>query len=88
MFSGFLDIVTMPRAEGLALSLVLTISLGCGCTQNLQSAPVFDGERAFGYLEEQVAFGPRVPGSGPWSACRADYCNIFAGRFISSVAST
>lgn len=25
--------------------------------------PAFDGERAFGFLQQQVAFGPRIPGS-------------------------
>jgi glutaminyl-peptide cyclotransferase len=39
-----------------------------------QSAPIvgpgFDGVRAYGYLERQVAFGPRVPGSRAWELCR------------------
>ena len=77
MFSKFPEIVAMPGVKELALSLALVISLGYGCTRNPQPVPTFDGERAFGYLEEQVAFGPRVPGSGPWSACRAYYCNFF-----------
>jgi glutaminyl-peptide cyclotransferase len=34
------------------------------------SAPEFNGDRAFGYLERQVSFGPRVPGSESNAACR------------------
>lgn len=34
--------------------------------------PAFDGDRAFGYLVDQVAFGPRVPGSQASAQCR-DY---------------
>ena len=30
----------------------------------------FDGERAFGYLEKQVSFGPRVPGTDNSIRCR------------------
>lgn len=32
------------------------------------SRPPFDAERAFSYLERQVAFGPRVPGTEPHQA--------------------
>ena len=45
-----------------AVALVLMLSataVSCGDPV----APAFDGDRAFGYLEYQVAFGPRVPGT-------------------------
>ena len=34
-------------------------------------APTFDGERALALIEEQVAFGPRVPGTEPHAAMLA-----------------
>lgn len=40
------------------LVLVLFLSLNCSKT-----VPPFDGERAFGYLQDQCDFGPRHPGS-------------------------
>ena len=42
--------------------------LGCGATT--VEPPRFDGDRAYGYLKDQVAFGPRVPDSRAWSDCR------------------
>jgi hypothetical protein len=39
--------------------------------------PSFDGARAFGYLERQVAFGPRVPGSAAWRECRDYFYRFF-----------
>jgi len=48
--------ISLMRKE-VFLLLVLTLS---GCTnQNTQ----FDPEHAFAYLEKQVSFGPRIPGS-------------------------
>ncbi len=35
----------------------------CGTAASTQQAPYFDGARAFELLEEQVAIGPRYPGS-------------------------
>ena len=47
------------------------IALG-GCSRSIDP-PTFDGQRAFGYLRDQVAFGPRVPGTNAWADCR-QYC--------------
>lgn len=40
-----------------------------GCSGEVQP-PGFDGDRAFSYLEQQVALGPRVPGTPASKACR------------------
>lgn len=36
------------------------------------NVPVFSGDSAYSFVEKQVNFGPRVPGTDPWSKC-ADY---------------
>lgn len=60
----------------LVLILVILFSQwGCGTAQI--SPPEFDGQNGMQYLEEQVAFGPRVPGSQAWSACRQYLVNHF-----------
>jgi len=46
---------------GLALILMLS-SASCG-SKGIAELPSFDSVRAYGFLETQVAFGPRVPGS-------------------------
>jgi Zn-dependent M28 family amino/carboxypeptidase len=56
----------------LALCLVI---FGCGSPP--PEPPAFDGDRAYEYLVEQVAFGPRVPGSEPWRECREYYYRHF-----------
>jgi len=56
--------------------LCLTALAGCGPSEI--SPPAFDGGRAYQYLVDQVDFGPRVPGSEPWSACRAYYVQHFS----------
>jgi hypothetical protein len=40
-----------------------------GCSGPVEPPP-FDGDRAFGYLRQQVAFGPRVPGTVASADCR------------------
>jgi len=39
--------------------------------------PEFDGQRAFGFIEKQVAFGPRVPGSDNIAECREYLIEFF-----------
>ncbi len=57
----------MIRNLILVTALVMTIS---GCSGPV-TPPEFDGERSFTYLDQQVAFGPRVPGTPAAAACRA-----------------
>ncbi|MFH2036894.1 MAG: hypothetical protein ABIJ45_10865, partial [Candidatus Zixiibacteriota bacterium] len=54
------------------LSALLGISLllSCGNNAGNLNIPVFNGERALSYIEEQVSFGPRVPGSEGIINCR------------------
>jgi len=49
--------------------LLIFLSLTCGKTND----PVFDQDRAFGYLEEQCALGPRNPGSEGANQARGFY---------------
>ena len=53
------------RASIAALCLAGVAALASGC-----SAPSFDGELAFGFLERQCQFGPRYPGSDGHEAMR------------------
>jgi Zn-dependent M28 family amino/carboxypeptidase len=50
-------------------SIVAICLAGIGCSEPVEP-PGFDGERAFGYLEQQVALGPRVPGTESSKAVR------------------
>jgi Zn-dependent M28 family amino/carboxypeptidase len=45
--------------------VLLLSNLSIGCHKDVDR-PAFDGERAFGWLERQVALGPRNPGSDGW----------------------
>ena len=63
------------RVFGLSLALVLT-AIG-GCSGDRVKPPDFDGQRALGYLTEQVAFGPRVPGSEASARCRSYLYKFF-----------
>jgi hypothetical protein len=46
-----------------ALILIALCLNACSNESDKQTKYPFDGERAFGYLEDQVSFGPRNPGS-------------------------
>ncbi len=50
-----------------AISILLLLAIGLvSCSTDAKDRTAsypFDGDRAFGYLEDQVAFGPRNPGS-------------------------
>ena len=56
-----------------ALTLVIVL-MGCG--QDM-TPPAFDGNRAYDYLNAQVDFGPRVPGTQAWKECREYYYHHF-----------
>lgn len=70
------------------LLILMTLLVGCGDGDS--PPPQFDGEQAFTYLEHQVAFGPRVPGTEPWRLCREYFYEHFeqAGLSVDSQAFT
>ena len=49
--------------------IILLCLVSVGCSDPIEP-PAFDGQRAYGYLEQQVALGPRVPGTDASKACR------------------
>lgn len=59
--------------------LVIAV-LFISCTQQLVTTPDFSAENAFRYIEEQVAFGPRVPGSEASAKARDYFYNHFQSR--------
>jgi len=59
--------------------LIFVSILLVGCSETKIEPPAFDGARAYRYIEEQVAFGPRVPGTDAWRACREYYVAHFTG---------
>ncbi len=74
------------------LLLALALTPGCGREEGGAPAvppgprverPAFDGARAFGHLEQQVAFGPRIPGT-PGHAAQLEWMQ----RFLSERADT
>jgi hypothetical protein len=64
-----------PMNRRLLSVLILAAVLACGCRSNAPAAlpPTvqFDDNRAFGDLEAQVDFGPRVPGTSAHARCEA-----------------
>jgi len=58
---------------------VLTVLAVTSCEKQTQSIP-FDGNRAFGYLEDQVDFGPRNPGSNGAKEVLSYYLQFFRER--------
>lgn len=58
-------------------ALLLPALLLAACSDTRIEPPAFDGARAFGYLTDQVAFGPRVPGTEAWRLCREYYYAFF-----------
>ncbi|MCP4704333.1 MAG: hypothetical protein GY865_06965, partial [candidate division Zixibacteria bacterium] len=51
--------------------------LSCGENNDQTLVPVFNGQRAYEYIEEQVSYGPRVPGSVNAINCRKYFLNFF-----------
>lgn len=61
----------------LFVALILYSSLN-SCQSNEQiKTPMFNAERAFDYLEKQVSFGPRVPGTEASAKCRNFFYKTF-----------
>ncbi len=57
-------------------SVLVAGLLWVGCSKPVQS-PAFQSERALGYIRQQVAFGPRVPGTAASAQCRDWLYNHF-----------
>lgn len=66
---------------GVSLFLLLAVLL---YVFNPLATPVFDGNRAFQYLEQQYEFGPRFPGSPGHKAC-GDFLVSELGQFSDRV---
>ncbi len=62
----------------LLIMLMLAIVWLVGCQPSTVTPPEFDGNRSYEYLVKQVEFGPRVPGSEAWTACREYYYRHFS----------
>jgi glutaminyl-peptide cyclotransferase len=46
-----------------AISVLFILSILSACTEKARSPQEFSGPGAFGYIQRQVGFGPRIPGS-------------------------
>jgi hypothetical protein len=57
--------------------VVLAVSISCESNKQPVLYPDFDGHRAFGYIEKQVSFGPRVPGSENSRNCLEYFIRFF-----------
>ncbi len=67
----------MLRSVWSLLCLTLLVN---GCATSEVQPPPFDGAKAFSYLEKQVAFGPRVPGTAAWRDCRQYFYDHFSAQ--------
>ncbi len=56
--------------------LLVVLTSGCGSRKPVK-VPDFNGDEAFSYLEKQVSFGPRVPGTEGSAACREYIISFF-----------
>ena len=77
------------------ISVLLCIILMCACKNSAQSAasnesatevPLFSSDSAYGYIQKQVDFGPRVPNTAAHRHC-ADYLVTTLQRFGATVIS-
>jgi glutaminyl-peptide cyclotransferase len=50
----------------------------------LKEVPVFNADSAYHFMEQQVAFGPRVPGTSAWEKC-AVFLSEMLGRYGAEV---
>lgn len=64
-----------PMRKGSIIGILLVILLGCNPNRrtpeevDLSPAPVFHADSAFHFLTQQVAFGPRIPGTSSHDSC-------------------
>jgi hypothetical protein len=61
------EITVVTIQKGALCALMIGVA---GCHSTPATAPPFNGDRAYQYLKDQVAFGPRVPGTRAWLDCR------------------
>ncbi|MEW6051484.1 MAG: M28 family peptidase [Candidatus Zixiibacteriota bacterium] len=61
-------------------SLAVSLMMAFGCSTGTVTLPNFDGTRALGFLEKQVSFGPRVPGTTASATCRNYYYEYFRSK--------
>jgi glutaminyl-peptide cyclotransferase len=55
--------VTIRKSRFRRWGLCLALALACTARSGASRAREFAGQRAFGYLEQQMQFGPRIPGT-------------------------
>ena len=78
MFQGMREITPMMKAPVFTGVMAVFLAVFATCGDRRVEPPPFNAERSFQYLEEQVAFGPRVPGSAAAAECRDYYYRHFA----------
>lgn len=59
------------------ICLITMIAAVSSCSTPNIATPIFDGDRAFDHLVNQVEFGPRVPGSKSSTRCRSYMYHFF-----------
>lgn len=59
------------RRAAAAVQLVALLAVWAACQAKSRGPREFDGATAFGYLQTQVAFGPRIPNTAPHDSCGA-----------------
>ncbi len=67
------SLLSMKKIIHIALIILGAPALfiyGCSDSERPARVPEFDGDRSFSFLEKQVSFGPRVPGSEGSRLCR------------------
>ncbi|MDH4157749.1 MAG: M28 family peptidase [candidate division Zixibacteria bacterium] len=69
----------MMKAYALTGVIAVFLAGFAACGDRRVQPPPFNADRSFRYLEEQVAFGPRVPGSTASARCRDYFYRHFAG---------
>lgn len=57
--------------------ILVSCLLVMGCSQAPTAPSPFQGERSYSYIADQLAFGPRVPGSEAWKECRGYFYRHF-----------
>jgi len=71
----------MGKFIKILIVLLMLIQL-ISCSRSEVIPPEFNGDRAFTYLEKQVAFGPRAPGTEASKLCRNYYYDFFRDNGI------